>query len=139
MLKSVRGIDEQVKKQSLGKTDATCPTIRMMGGHVCKPSVVAQAVNIVSVRLGGEGWRRSRDKNKYSDRYRMSGVKWCRVVGVACPATIRLSASTAVQNGMARVAWAGHPEKDLLVVGEVLHKPVNWSPMVIYSRISTKW
>nr|GMN72532.1 hypothetical protein TIFTF001_056018 [Ficus carica]GMN72542.1 hypothetical protein TIFTF001_056020 [Ficus carica] len=54
-----------------------------MGGHVCRPSVVAQAANFVSVQLGGDGWRRSRDKDKYSDKYQMSGVRWCSLVGVA--------------------------------------------------------
>ncbi|GMN24026.1 hypothetical protein TIFTF001_000378 [Ficus carica] len=34
------------------------------------------------------GWRRSRNK----DRYRASSVRWCRVVGVTCPTTVRLSA-----------------------------------------------
>ncbi|GMN62257.1 hypothetical protein TIFTF001_031339 [Ficus carica] len=44
----------------------------------------------------GREWRRSRDKDRYSDR----------------------------------AAWAVHLEKDLLMVGEVLLRPVNWIPMV---------
>ncbi|GMN67138.1 hypothetical protein TIFTF001_036203 [Ficus carica] len=48
----------------------------------------------VSVRSGGGGCRRSRHKDKYSDKYQMSGVRWCRVVGVARSVTIRLPTGT---------------------------------------------
>ncbi|GMN57054.1 hypothetical protein TIFTF001_026175 [Ficus carica] len=63
-------------------------------GHIpSDPSgsvVLAHEASTVSVRLGGRGWRRSRD----NDRYRMLGVRGCRVVGVARPAIVRLSVGT---------------------------------------------
>ncbi|GMN36119.1 hypothetical protein TIFTF001_005779 [Ficus carica] len=73
--------------------DAICPTIQVMGGHECKSLVLVHTANTVSVRSGGGGWHRSRDKDKYSDsdKYQMSGVRWCKIVGVACLATIWLS------------------------------------------------
>ena len=75
-------------------TDAMCPSIRVMGGHECRSLVLVQAANTVSIHSDGEGWRRSRDKDRYSDMYQMSGVRWCRVVSVACLATVRLSTGT---------------------------------------------
>ncbi|GMN53785.1 hypothetical protein TIFTF001_022911 [Ficus carica] len=56
-----------VRVLDLHLTDATCPTIRVMGG--------------TQVQV-------------YNDKYWKSGVKWCRVVGVACPTTVRLSDGT---------------------------------------------
>ena len=50
--------------------------------------------NTKSVRSCDEGWCQSRDKYGYSDKYRILGVKWYRVVGVARPATVRLSVGT---------------------------------------------
>ena len=63
------------------------------GGHDYRPLVLAQVASIVLIQLGGQRWRQSRDKDRYSDKYRVIGVKWCRVVGVAHPATVQLSAS----------------------------------------------
>ncbi|GMN58269.1 hypothetical protein TIFTF001_027371 [Ficus carica] len=71
--------------------DATCPNIQVRGGHGCKSLVLAYEASTVSVRSSGGWWRRSRDKDKYSDRYLMLGVRWCRVVGVARHAMVRLS------------------------------------------------
>ncbi|GMN70627.1 hypothetical protein TIFTF001_039668 [Ficus carica] len=48
----------------------------------------------MSIQLGGGGWHRSRNKDRYSDRYRASDVRWCKIMSVACFATILLSACT---------------------------------------------
>ncbi|GMN40428.1 hypothetical protein TIFTF001_009654 [Ficus carica] len=79
MLKSVRDTDEQV-----------------LGRHECRSLVLAHAASTVLVLSGGGRWRRSRDKDKYSDsdKYQMSGVRWCRVMGVARLTTIWLPAGT---------------------------------------------
>ena len=58
-----------------------CSHIRVLGGHDCRLVVLAHAASPVFVRSGGGGWHRSRD----NDRYRMSGVRGCRVMGVARP------------------------------------------------------
>ncbi|GMN47100.1 hypothetical protein TIFTF001_016280, partial [Ficus carica] len=41
---------------------------------------------------GGGGWRQNRNKDKYSDRYWTSGVRWYKAMGMACPAIVRLLA-----------------------------------------------
>ncbi|GMN69934.1 hypothetical protein TIFTF001_038982 [Ficus carica] len=86
-----------------------CPTIQVMGGHECRSLVLVQAASTVSIRSGGRWWCRSRDKNKYNDRYRMSGVRWCRVVGVACLATVQLSEGMGRldKGSMGRPSWKG--------------------------------
>ncbi|GMN38339.1 hypothetical protein TIFTF001_007582 [Ficus carica] len=53
-----------------------------------------QTTSTVPVWSGGEDWHWSRNNDMYSDKYRMSSVRWCRVVGVVRPATVRLSAGT---------------------------------------------
>ncbi|GMN63473.1 hypothetical protein TIFTF001_032557 [Ficus carica] len=86
MLKSVMGIDEQAKKQSLGKAKIR-PYVkwsRWVGmprvyGYLTSPKRMPRALPQGS-------------KDMYSDRFRMSGVRWCRVVGTAGPTTVRLSA-----------------------------------------------
>ena len=45
----------------------------------------------ISIQSSGGEWRSSRDKDMYSDRYQMRGVKLCRVVGVVRPTTVQLS------------------------------------------------
>ncbi|GMN29863.1 hypothetical protein TIFTF001_002590 [Ficus carica] len=78
--------------------------------------------------MGGGGRRKSRNK----DRYRTSGVRWCRVVDMACPATLQLSADTGtawqgsmgrpsrkgLSHGRGSVTWAStlEPDADLLEV-----------------------
>ncbi|GMN67638.1 hypothetical protein TIFTF001_036695 [Ficus carica] len=62
--------------------------------------------------------------------YRASGVRWCKVMGVVCSATIRLS----VRNEVARAAWADHPKGGSAVVGEVSLELVPQILMVVYSR-----
>ncbi|GMN63464.1 hypothetical protein TIFTF001_032563 [Ficus carica] len=91
MLKLVRGTNKQVKKQSLCKAKIrpyvvfrVIPTGRHAQG----------TTSIVSVQSSGGGQRRSRNKDRYSNRYRTSGVRWYRVVCVACPVIVRLSAGT---------------------------------------------
>ena len=59
-----------------------------MGGHEYRSLVLVQAASTVLVQSGGRAWYRSRDKNRYNDRYRISSVRWCRVVGVTCLATV---------------------------------------------------
>ncbi|GMN47760.1 hypothetical protein TIFTF001_016936 [Ficus carica] len=77
------------------------------------------------------------DKDRYSDRYQMSSVRWYRVVGVACALTVWLSASMGQRGrssrgrpsrkgfgcGQGSVAWANtlEPDGDMLEVlkGEV--------------------
>ncbi|GMN68522.1 hypothetical protein TIFTF001_037575 [Ficus carica] len=84
MLKSVKGTDGQAFSMGSG------PRVTLMGRVPSGPGrslVLAQAVSTVLVQSGGGGWRRSRGKGRYSDRYQMSCVKWCRVVGVARLAT----------------------------------------------------
>ncbi|GMN57043.1 hypothetical protein TIFTF001_026140 [Ficus carica] len=56
--------------------------------------VLARVVSIVSVWLGSEGYHQGKCKDKYNNRKWMSGVRWCKVVGVACCATVLLSVST---------------------------------------------
>ncbi|GMN68646.1 hypothetical protein TIFTF001_037698 [Ficus carica] len=78
------------------------PRVTLIGRIPSGPNgslVLVQAASTVSIRSGGRGWCRSRDKNKYNDRYQMSGVRcqvsgvrWCRVVGVACLVTVQLLA-----------------------------------------------
>ncbi|GMN52725.1 hypothetical protein TIFTF001_021861 [Ficus carica] len=64
-----------------------------------------RATSTVPVSSGGGGWRRSKDKERYSDKYRMSGVRWCRVMGVACAATVRLSAGSQIFS----IGWEKEP------------------------------
>ena len=64
------------------------------GGHGCRSLVLAQAVSTVLIQSGGGGWRRSRGKGRYSDRYQMLCVQWCRVMGVTCLATVWLLVGT---------------------------------------------
>ncbi|GMN67225.1 hypothetical protein TIFTF001_036290 [Ficus carica] len=50
-----------------------------------------RVANTVSAQSGGGGWHQSRDKDMYSDRFRTSSVRLCRVAGVARLATVRFS------------------------------------------------
>ncbi|GMN52641.1 hypothetical protein TIFTF001_021786 [Ficus carica] len=71
-----------------------CPTIQVIGGHKCRSLVLVHAASTMSVRSGGGWWRWSKKKDMYRNRYRMLGVRWCRAVDVACPATVQLSAGS---------------------------------------------
>ena len=56
--------------------------------------VLAQATSPVFTQLSGRGWCWRRNKDRYNDRYQASGVRQCRVIGVACAITIRLLVGT---------------------------------------------
>ena len=102
-----------------------------MGGYEYMSLILVQAASTESIRSGGGGWCRSRDKDRYSDRYRMSGVRWYSTVGVAC---LPQYGCQPIRDGVARATRADHPERDLVVVGNVLLGPVSWSLMVICPR-----
>ncbi|GMN64223.1 hypothetical protein TIFTF001_033291 [Ficus carica] len=99
--RSCIGLTECFEKQSRrGSLGPGCPDGCYVsyhsgdGGDEYRSLVLAQVAITVLVRLGGGRLRRSRDKDRYSDRFRVLGVRWCKVVGVAHPATVRLSVST---------------------------------------------
>ncbi|GMN37369.1 hypothetical protein TIFTF001_006744 [Ficus carica] len=121
-----------------------------MGGQECRSLVLVQIANTLSVRSDGGGWHRSKDNYRYSDMYQMSGVRWCRVVSVARPATVRLSTGTrrcgrgsmgrpsrkGLSCGWGSVARAGtsEPNGDLLEVlkGEVVSSTGTVTPSTIH-------
>lgn len=56
--------------------------------------VLVQVASILSVQSGGGGWYLSKNKDRYSDRYWASSVRWCSVLDVASHAIVLLSVST---------------------------------------------
>ncbi|GMN47770.1 hypothetical protein TIFTF001_016943 [Ficus carica] len=88
------------------------------GSGPSKSLVLAQAVSTVSVQSGGGGWRQSWDKDRYNGKYRMSGVRWCKIVGMARPATVHSSAGTGDSSGISNstevsVGQPGNLRRDL--------------------------
>ncbi|GMN58833.1 hypothetical protein TIFTF001_027932 [Ficus carica] len=89
MVKSAFSMGPGARVTMMGRIPSG-PGSRVMGGTRVQILVLAQVASTMSVRSGGGGWHRIRNK----DRYRTSGVRWCRVVGLVWRAIVLLSADT---------------------------------------------
>ncbi|GMN60546.1 hypothetical protein TIFTF001_029626 [Ficus carica] len=87
ILKSISGTDEQAEKQSV------CHGFGYSSDPDGSYSEWSRWVDMLRA-YGGECLHQGRSKDKYNNREWMSGVRWCKVVGVACCAAVLLSVGT---------------------------------------------